>query len=211
MGGNRARGIGIPSLEEMKTGTSVYHDGPGIFALAMYTPSGTIPTRVSRGCLRALSFGADNVGTAEYAECTLDIPSDWDQSSDFTLDLWFYQASAESSGEEFVFTTQYTYINHKDTMSATYAHASGTLTLDSDGTTQYLCHHLGVTIPYRGAMGTAERGGAIGFHIYTPTSGTIGEACLLSARLGYYANEWGGTKSSEDFVAFKETAYRPAH
>jgi hypothetical protein len=196
---NRSRGIGLPSLDAM---TGSWYDYFGVLSGAMVPAEAnggsTVPTTVMLGSFPTFSMPPITgtlAGTLEYVNFAAPIPANWSGDSNFRMILWFAQAAAETTGEKFAWRTEYGYAAFGDNVGGTFATADGTLTLGADGTVQYREYSLEIDIPYRNSHGTAEPGGWLGFKLYRRILGTTGEALLIGAQLGYWAEHTGGTVS----------------
>jgi len=214
MGGNVCRGIAAPSLHEL---TGSFYDYFGVLTGGM-TPAeasggSTVPTTVMLGCFPTFSMPPITgtlTGTLEYVNFTAPIPSNWSGDSNFRMVLWFAQAAAETTGEKYAWRAEYGYVAFGDEAGGTFQTVDGTLTLGADGTVQYYEHQLEIDIPYRNSHGTAEAGGWLGFKLYRRTLGTTGEALLIGAQIGYWAEQAGGTVSGT-LASKKLSVDRPAH
>lgn len=155
----------------------------------------TVPSTVYRGCFPTYSMPTDHAGTAEYVTFGFEIPLNWDMTSDFVLELWFAQASGETSGEKYAWQAQYGFMNYGDVSAGTFVVASGTTTLGADGTVQYYEHWCPITIAHETANGTAAPGGFVSFKVHRRILGTTGEALLMGAKLGYWGTQYVGGRA----------------
>lgn len=159
-----------------------------------FTAGSTTPDTVFVGCSPTYSMPTDHSGTTEYVTGGCTIPTNWDATTDFRCIVWFAQAAAETTGEKYVWNLQHIYVNDGDLLGS-YVEVAGTLTLGASGTTQYAIRHCEFALPYRNALGTAERGGPLNFKLHRKILGTTGEALLMGVQFGYWGTGYSGTVS----------------
>ena len=211
MSWQKNRGAFTPGLDGM---TGTFYDTFGVlFGALEPAQSGggtTIPDTVYVGCSPTYSMPTDHEGTAEFVAGQCFIPTNLDMTSNFICDVWFAQASAETSGEKFVWNLQHNFGGEGDTLGS-YAEAVGTVTLSGEGTVQYTIWHAVMTVPYQNALGTAERGGWLNFLLHRKILGTTGEGLLMGVQFGYWGTSYDGGVPSGTLESKKLPSLRVAH
>jgi hypothetical protein len=212
MGWMKNRGAFTPDLEAMQGAfTDIVGLCYGGFVPAESGGGTTIPDTVFVGCAPSYSMPVDHAGTAEYVMGGIQIPANWDMTSDFKLTVWFAQAAAETVGEKYAWNFQHIFVNYQGTLG-TYNDLAGTLTLGTAegaaGTVQYQNHYLDIALPYHNILGTAERGGWWLMKLHRRSIGTTGEALLMGLQLTYdgshFSGEPDGTQPAKLTVALRE-------
>lgn len=190
MAWQKTRGAFAPSLDTLR-GTFYDTFGCAVGGLQPAQSGGgtTIPTTVFVGCSPTYSMPTDHAGTSEYVSGASMIPSNWDMTSEFRAIIWFAQASAETSGEKFVWNLQHNFASEGDLLGS-YVEVGGTTTLGADGTVQYTIYHQEFALPYHNVLGTAERGGWVNFKLHRKILGTTGEALLMGVQFGYWGTSF---------------------
>lgn len=191
----RSRGAFSPALDGM-TGSFYETFGCLFGALEPASRDGTtVPSTVFVGCSPTYSMPTDHSGTAEYVSGQCFVPTNWDMTSDFRAIIWWAQASAETSGEQFVWNLQHNFASEGDLLGS-YVEVGGTTTLGADGTVQYTIYHQEFALPYGNVLGTAQRGGGLNFKLHRKIIGTTGEALLMGVQFGYWGTSFDGGEVS---------------
>ena len=221
MGWQRNRGAFTPSLDGLR-GTFYETFGVAFGGLVpaqsyggtvvggTFIAGSTTPDTVYVGCSPTYSMPTDHSGTAEYVTGQCFVPTNWDMTSNFQGIVWFAQASAETLGEKFVWNLQHNFGGDGDTLGS-YAEAVGTTTLTGEGTVQYTIWHTAMTVPYRNALGTAERGGWLNFKLHRRILGTTGEGLLMGVQFGYWGTSHASGVPSGTLESKKLPSLRAAH
>lgn len=89
--------------------------------------------------------------TEEYAYFQFEVPSDWDNTTDWTVEVdWHPYSAAIGAGETVIWEYSYRSVAQGENFNQTSDTTSGTFTDGGAGTAQYLSIHTGATIPKTG-------------------------------------------------------------